>query len=183
MLTDFQKKKLTTLFKALDMDKNGVMERSDYETIAKNLAAARGKAPGSPEYQTIYSKQMATWNQVRAFEDKKGTGKVSLEGWFKFHDQMLSQPGMFDAVVKMTAAFLFDMLDMNGDGKIELDEYNTYLETHNVETGAWVPEVFDANDRNHDGVISREELLQVLDEFYRSDDPKAPGNRFYGPLP
>lgn len=182
MLTDLQKKKLGVLFKALDLDKNGVMERSDYDTLVKNLAAAHGKEPGSPAYQTLHSKQMATWNQVRAFEEKKGSGKVTLDGWLKFHDGLLGNAALFDAIVKMTTAFLFDMLDVDGNGKISIDEYNTFLESHNVETGKWVEEVFDENDRNKDGFISREELLQMVDEFYRSDDAKAPGNRLYGPI-
>ena len=40
-----------------------------------------------------------------------------------------------------------------------------------------------ALDRNGDGVLDQEEVQQALREFYTSDDPQAPGNLIFGPLP
>ena len=37
-------------------------------------------------------------------------------------------------------------------------------------------------DRDGDGYLVREELLQNVEEFYGSDDPGAPGNWLVGPL-
>ena len=42
--------------------------------------------------------------------------------------------------------------------------------------------VFVELDANSDGVISREELLEISRQFYRSDDPASPGNLLFGPF-
>jgi hypothetical protein len=40
----------------------------------------------------------------------------------------------------------------------------------------------DKIDRNYDGLLSKEEFLPLLEEFYYSDDPNAPGNGIFGPI-
>ncbi|MGH6657236.1 MAG: hypothetical protein ACRDVE_18790, partial [Actinocrinis sp.] len=42
---------------------------------------------------------------------------------------------------------------------------------------------FKAVDRNGDGILSVDEVQKAIREFYLSDDPRAPGNLIFGPLP
>ena len=43
-------------------------------------------------------------------------------------------------------------------------------------------QVFLDLDVDGDGSVTRDELMAMAHEFYRSDDPHAPGNRLFGAL-
>ena len=38
-------------------------------------------------------------------------------------------------------------------------------------------------DRNRDGLLDANEVQNAIREFYTSDNPQAPGNLIFGPLP
>src|SRR5687768_2018431 len=67
MLTDVQKQKLTHLFGVMDSDDSGYVTWADYERIAKNIAATRSHAPGSPEYEGLMGQYRFGWEQAAPF--------------------------------------------------------------------------------------------------------------------
>ena len=76
---------------------------------------------------------------------------------------------------------LFAGMDADGDGQITAAENRGWFEVFGLDV-AGAPAVFAACDLNGDGFISRDEWLQLVEQFFYSDDPKAPGNTLFGVL-
>jgi len=182
MLSDLQKKKLTRVFHVFDIDKNGFVEKSDYQAIIDNLASVRGYAQGSEGYQGLYTKQMMVWEGLASKADKSHSGKVNLDEWIGFHDELMSVEGMYDIMVNGAVDMMFDVLDLNGDGKVSSDEYRAFLKAYRVDVGPWTDTVFRGADRDGDGFMSKDEVFKTVAEFYYSDDPAAPGSGLFGPV-
>ena len=82
MLTDFQRKKHTAVFEIFDVDKNGYVDRSDFDVVVNNLAEMRSVARGSADYTRLSDIWVAVWNGLREVADTNRdqllvVGKVS----------------------------------------------------------------------------------------------------------
>ena len=70
---------------------------------------------------------------------------------------------------------VFDAVDTNRDGYLQLDEYEKMMKAGNFDTGT-AKIVFDMIDTNHDSKLSRQELKDHNIRFwFTPDDPKAAG--------
>jgi Ca2+-binding EF-hand superfamily protein len=75
--------------------------------------------------------------------------------------------------------------DADQDGKVTREEFVASYETLLAmrETIAGVSQaILQLTDRDGDGFIDPDELLQNVEEFFYGDDPNAPGNWLVGPL-
>ena len=77
---------------------------------------------------------------------------------------------------------IFDAIDTNGDGGIEVEEFTAYFKSLSVTDAAVANQVFQAMDANHDGSLSREEFSAFGNEFFLSQDANSPSRFFFGPL-
>ncbi|MBO1352080.1 MAG: EF-hand domain-containing protein [Hormoscilla sp. GUM202] len=179
MLTELQIRKWKRLFHVYDANENGVVEKADFEEIFQNIVASRNLIPGTPKYDRLYAEFMSDWELLRKDADKNNNGKIELTEWLKHGDRRINSPEMCKINIDM-ANDIFELLDINGDGVISLEEYKTIF---------WIwrlPEElatknFPLLDINCDGRISKEEFKILVEQFYQSDDPDAPGNLFFGP--
>ena len=181
MLSDFQKRKLTSWFNLCDLDKDGVLDARDYERLIDNVARERGFAKGSAEYEKIQAGYMRGWQQVERFADKATPGKVGLAQFLDSHDEMLSDRKLFDALILGVAESIIKLSDQDGDGKLSEHEYTTNMGAYGLDAGH-AKEAFHKLDRDADGFIGKDELLKDVEEFYYSNDPAAPGNWLVGPF-
>lgn len=179
MLTELQKRKWTRLFRVYDANENGVVEKADFEEIFQNIVAARNLTPGTPEYEQLHAKFMEDWEYLRQDADKNNNGKIELSEWLEHGDRRINSPEMYQTNIDMANA-IFELLDINGDGVISLEEYQTIFWIWRISEGLAV-EIFPKLDLNGDGTISKEEFNILIEQFYQSDDPDAPGNLFFGP--
>ncbi|MEM7538946.1 MAG: EF-hand domain-containing protein [Chloroflexota bacterium] len=179
MLTELQKKKLPNLFNLHDLDKNGVIEQADFEQFTQMVCGNQGIEIGSSEYTTLNERYMALWSGLSAMADTNQDNQVTLTEWYSFCDTMLSTEGMYEQVSTPLAGLIFDLVDHDNDGRISLDEYIAFVQTTGTEE-AVATDVFSRLDHNQDGYLSTDEILMRLEEFFRSDDPAAPGNWFFG---
>ena len=182
MLTDLQKRKLTKFFKVSDADGDGVITTRDPEQVAKNLAELRGLKPGSPEYEGFYSGYVLYQNDFIQAVDLDENGEVTLKEWLAYHEELLQDEKRFESTALMAASFMFDLMDQNGDGKLTLDEYRSWMRAFRIAEQDITAEVFQKLDLNEDRTLSKEQLLRLIREFYYSDDPEARGNWMLGPL-
>lgn len=182
MLTKIQEKKLGNLFHAFDSDSNGFIERADYGVLVNNLAQLRMFAPGSTDYATLEGLILQSWEELRAFADTDGDGRVSLTEWYGFHDQFLSSPDAFTMFYQRTAGFMFALFDRDGDGKVDVNDYRDFLRANRVALGAWVEENFRLADTNGDGRLDFDEVAVIFRDFYASDDPTIAASNWLGPI-
>jgi Ca2+-binding EF-hand superfamily protein len=182
MLTKLQRRKLTRLFNVWDANGDGVITTDDPAQVARNLAELQGLKPGSPEYEGFYSGFMLYQNDFLQAIGVDEHGRVKLEKWLAYHEEMLQEEKRFENTALMVAELMFDLMDQNGDGKITPEEYGGWMRAFRIKEQEITKEVFQKLDLNKDGTLSKQELLELTREFYYSDDPEARGNWALGPF-
>lgn len=182
MLTDLQKRKLARFFSVWDADGDGTITTADPKQVAQNLAGLQGLKPGSPGHRRFYNGFMAYQNDFLKTVDVDKSGRVTLEEWLIYHEEMLQDEGRFAGTALMAIESMFALMDRNGDGKITLEEYGEWMKAFRIEEQDTTEEVFQKLDLNGNGMLSKDEVLQLTREFFYSDDPEARGNWALGPF-
>ena len=181
MLSELQRKKLTHYFNVLDADKNGELERSDFVNIGESLCVLWNFKEGTEEYDACINRCASTWVSFREFIGKPQDGKATLEEWLEFADHVIvnGSEELYEKHVNKIAQEIFDFFDSDRDGHISLDEYIDLFMAYKIDM-KFSAKSFTNLDRNQDDFISRDELLEAIKEFFRSDDKNAAGNWLFG---
>lgn len=179
MLTELQKKKLTYYFHAFDVDKNGSLEKSDFDKIVNGFAEAYNIAQDSETYSYISSTYGKRWEALAKEADTNADNKVSLDEWLSYQDKLLTDPKSDFLWLKVASMFI-DIQDVDKDGTLSLEEYKTMYKIHGVGDASLAAEIFAKLDFDGDGKISKNDVMNLVADFYLSDNPKAPGNLFFG---
>lgn len=183
MLSELQVRKLTRFFQVLDRDGDGTISREDPDAVVRRLAETRGLAPGSARFDSFHAGFLAYWHDLMERSDGNRDGVVTLDEWLSYHDIILSDEDSYRYTVAFAAGVMFALMDVDEDGQISLAEYIEWIAAWDMmELGNFSEEMFDRLDRNGDGNLSQEEVLELMDEFFYSDDPNAPGNWAMGPF-
>jgi len=180
MLSDLQKRKLTSMFKAYDFDDDGFLVEADYQKVIDNLAEARGWKPDSPQYETLRDAYMGVWQGLRSHADANRDDRVSFDEMVAYNQGVMESRVRFEGEVLALGGLLFDLADMDGDGQIQPADMASF---HRC-LGEDIPsgDVFRRLDTNGDGRISKDEIVRHVSDFYYSSDPDAPGNWLFGPF-
>jgi len=179
MISELQKRKLTAFFNTFDANRNGFIEVQDIEAIVINLTKIRHEVVGSVVYNFLHTKYMEDWKGLLAATDTNGDGKISLEEWFVFHGQQLqAEVPYWRAGEKTSVEYLFELIDLDGNGEIGADEYALFLTAYNVKADSTT--IFPTLDLNGDGHISKSEFTEICEQFYSSSDEQARGNWLFG---
>ena len=197
MLSELQKRKLTKLFCMYDALNFGVLKISDFEHLAQRLSDLRGWKPYSSAYDDITSKFLLLWNRMRAeiktksnkpvanqgkYEviDSQTRHEVNLDEWLYYHDVVLNDENKRNEVLSQ-ATSLFSVIDTDDSGNLDKKEWANFFRVYNIPV-VYVEETFAKIDRDRDGVLSMDEVLSMIQDFYYSNDPNVSGNYIFGPI-
>jgi Ca2+-binding EF-hand superfamily protein len=180
MLSAFRRAKLAHQFRIYDTNADGVLERTDLLRVADALAAARGDEPGSAAYQTLSTHYEELWAPLQRRAGGALHAKVTLEGYLAWHTEVLADVTTYEKALGRMAGLLFDVFDEDGDGVVNLAEYERFARCTGIPgtPASWFPRL----DLDNDGRLTRDEVRALAEQFYFSDDPHAPGNWFYGAM-
>jgi len=198
MLSELMTKKLTKHFQFQDSNDDGFVEKADWEQCAKNLAALRNWEPDSAEYKSILAQHLDIWTTNWQPADSDGDGKVSLKEYLDLTTQIKTgtqapseNEENGDENTEPKASYLdrlfalfgtiFDTIDQNNDGKIDLDDYKEYFKAWGVDESL-AKGAFDSIDLNGDGILMRMSFIQFGSNFFLSDEESDFGNLLFGPL-
>ncbi|MFK0247875.1 EF-hand domain-containing protein [Amycolatopsis azurea] len=173
MASDLQRRKISGVFAAMDVDGDGFLQEYDFQALADRWARRRG--PG--DAQSLTGIMLSWWTTLLAASDIDRDDKVTLDEVLLVVDKL---PGMPEAVTA-TADAMFEAIDENGDGLISAAEYRQLIEVWNgrpTDTDATFPLL----DSDGDGMLSRDEFAALWLEFWAGDDAEAPGTLVFGPL-
>jgi len=166
---------LAKTFKLFDFDKNGVIEKRDFEELAVRYAKSRGLDSDMPQTNPYYQKYLTMWNEiVKEVDGEFGSespeglydGKITVDEWNRFWINKL-KTGEAKDIAQLWTGIIFDLIDADDDGQINLQEYGNFLLTHELQTaGIIADELFQRIDINQDGVISKIELVNNIKLFF-----------------
>jgi Ca2+-binding EF-hand superfamily protein len=178
MASDFQRRKISGVFAAMDVNGDGFLEQTDFEALTARWIAVRGVEPGSPAAAGLTAIMMGWWATLLAASDLDRDNKVTLDEVLLVVDRLGT---MLDAVTG-TANAMFEAIDENADGAISADEYRQLIQTWaGRDTGT--DETFPLLDQDGDGFLSHAEFTALWTEFWAGDNPNSPGTLVFGPLP
>lgn len=185
MLTELQKRKLMKLFCMYDANNFGVLKLTDFEKIAQQLAELRGWSPDSPQYYDNLQKYLLLqWNrihsEIRQKLNSQNSGKVSLEDWFTYYDIVLND-SQFESELMLLPEAVFHVVDADQSGKLDKNEWTQLFRVYNVPV-IYVDETFLRIDVDGDGVLSKDEVIPMIRDFFYSSDPEKPRNYMFGPI-
>ncbi len=181
MLNELQEEKLTHYFRLLDYDHNGTVEKEDFVAIAENLCVLWGIKEGSPDYKKYTGMFEDSWKEFRNSVVHQDPTHSTLAEWLEFADRYVvnGSDEFFDRYMQRITREIFDCFDANGDGFISLDEYIDLFMSYNIQV-RYSAKSYIHLDLNSDDLLSREEMLLAVDQFFRSPDNDAPGNWLFG---
>lgn len=175
MASDLQRRKVTRVFRAMDVNGDGLLEEADFVALTERWARIRDAAPGSPEHLRLIDIMMGWWRTLLATSRSAPRDKVSAADVLAVVDQLAGMPHQ----VAATAMTMFEAIDEDGDGMISAAEYNRLIEGWTGrETNT--DEIFGVLDSDGDGYLSRDEFRALWEEFWAGDDPAAPGTWVFG---
>ncbi len=172
-MTPFRRRKIARMFDMMDMDGDGRVARSDFTRRVDALAGLRGWDSESPPYQRNLGFAIEEWEGLRESADADDNGRYA--------EVYLDDRSAIRAFARGDAQLLFDSMDADGDGKITLDEYRTYLQVCGLDP-SMADAFFRHADLNEDGKVTRAEMAHAVEEYLTSEDPQAGGNFLFGPL-
>jgi juvenile hormone diol kinase len=181
MLSPLKKQKLTRYFRVYDVDDDGAIGLRDFERVLENLRVLHRLEESAPGWAALRQAYMDRWEGVRRSADADADGGVDLGEWLAYWEALLADSSRYDAEVSSLVDRLYALFDTDGSGVIDVDEFCNFYGAYGLRA-EMAREVFGALDRDGDGAITRTELRDMAHQFYRSDNPDAPGNQLYGPL-
>ena len=168
---EFWKRKLRTVMKVRDTDKDGLITTSDYKLVVERYKDIGASKEHLEKIEKIYcelwkSGGIANDNTALTYEqftaDIGGSGGYTME-----HSKIFTAQ--------------FEIVDSNGNGEISFKEWLDHYTALGIDT-VHARASFDAMDTNGDGIVSKEEFIAYAKEFFLTAEDKLNSSILFGPL-
>jgi len=180
MLTPLQKAKLANLFAMYDANHDGVIRREDFVQVFNAMMSSRNWTSDSEQYKKMQPQFMSRWDQMRKFADTNKDDEVTLDEYLAYWDDA-GQRGAFEQAARGITELAFQTIDANGDGMISMAELKSFQSTHGLDAGN-AGAVYAKMGWPESHMMSKDEHLGLVRDFFESQDPQAAGNLFFGPV-
>jgi len=183
MLQELQIRKLEHLFRIIDFDHNGLLQKSDFQSIADNVAIFTGIIEDDDHDNLLREEGNMIWGFIQAYFQQPNLQNIDSKQWIEFMENFFF--GADDEVLDQNITFIVNRLqsvfDKNKDQLISRLEFMSIFVSFRVEV-RFANQCFKAMDLNGDGFISTDELVHAAMDFFKSNDPDALGNKLFGEL-
>lgn len=181
MLSDLQRAKLTRYFWMYDVDEDGEIGPRDFARVLENIRILYRVPDHSLAFRLLKETFSRRWEGLRQSADADHDGGVDLGEWLAYFDQVLSDEDRYREEIASVTSSLLAIFDTDEDGRLGPDEFSDFYGAYG-QPASLARQIFVDLDEDGDGAISRQELVDMADEFFHSDDPSSPGNRLFGPF-
>lgn len=171
--------KMRTRFKRLDVNKDGVISREDFELMASKLLEYSNLGEIHAE-----SVREAFVHVADCIGLKPGVKFPIEEAAREASRKMMAMtPEKQMAVLRSDHDALFDALDVNKDGHISQKEFKVYFQVIAPDISeAEMINSFNVIDENKNGEISRDEFLTAAHDFMFGEKETEISKAFFGHL-
>ncbi|MEU6240938.1 EF-hand domain-containing protein [Streptomyces sp. NPDC047024] len=170
--------KLERSFDALDANRDGYLDWSDYQSLADRYIQAY-----KLDKKDRRAMALQMFCQMYWLELLRHAG-VDSDRLTKDQFIAASRLSAIDTsrlnVTEGGGHAIFDVIDVDGDNEISKDEFARFLKDVWLSGAPDAMDSFTRLDTDGDGVISRQEFIRAIREHYFSNDPEAPGSLFFG---
>ncbi len=177
MLTQFQKRKLITLFNVHDINCNGRLEASDFTEKAKRMSSILSWDLNNPNYQALEQGFQNFWQGLQN-ADTNSDGVISYEEWWAWWDKILSSD-LYTQIAEPIGKMAFMLCEPDEDGNISKENFIRYYEKQCDDT-IYAKEVFSQLTLNQTLALSYDRLNNLLSEYFYSNNIQSPGNWMFG---
>jgi Ca2+-binding EF-hand superfamily protein len=177
MLSPLQQRKIKRLFDVLDVDQDGFLSVADTDSVVLHMARQRGWTQDGPEHRELRASFDPRLQSLAPYRDSNG--RVDLPAYLRYHTAMFETPETSRQTVQRLADLVFIVLDVDTDGMVTDKEMQKFYRAYSIDP-ALTRNAFRKMDGDSDGRISKDEILEAVEEFYLSSDPEAPGNWLLG---
>ena len=170
---------MKTAFMYHDLDGDGYLTEKDIAIWTQELAKM---CPGE-EKEVTEARQSRVRHNIMACGKTEKSGYGITENMFIESMFLIVIADNAEASTREEIRGLFDLMDLDKDGKISKTEHRRWFEAmKSVDPNASIV-AFSAIDKDHDGVITREEYSEAhMEFFFNFADETKPSKFFYGPL-
>lgn len=188
MLGKLQEYKLTHYFNVYDKDRDGFITKDEFLHMAYGLAELRGRDMSDPRVRDTVADLENWWQGLRQMADANRDDRVSRQEWLAFWTAVsdaIGEEAMTGAkttlgLLKGSVNVIYAALDADANQLVTLPEFQQWATAMRLEGDSAA--IFARLDANGDGVMTLGEATQMIQEFFLSNDPEAPGNHFFGVL-
>ncbi|WP_434445270.1 EF-hand domain-containing protein [Lentzea sp. E54] len=181
--TAFLDRRLRRRFEIYDRNRDGYVERSDFDLASARLTSAFGLTADDLRAKRFHEQLLGVWGHLAAVADVNDDGRMSLAEYrTAFVRGLLGRPEAFDDVYVPYLDALLAVADHDGDGLLGVDEHVRWSRALMDVSEADAQAVHARLDHDGDGMIGAEDLLAALRAYYFSEDEDGPGAWLLGPL-
>lgn len=165
------------LFDVLDTDDDKAVTWADYQRLVDLYVAGYGLEAEDPRAQAIQSAYESMWRKLVDLSGAQtdGLDRDSFVGAMHAASEDRSRSNAAEAV----AEAVFDLLDVDGDGRISEAEFLVYAKTLGADEAS-ARTRFAHVDTDGDGDINREEFVLSARQYLFGDDIDSPGGFVFG---
>jgi len=153
----------------------GFVKIGDYEKLVDRYLRL-GHIEGLQAKQ-INRKILSIWEEF--FARAAPNGAIDSDSWV-VAVRRFPVFSLFRVIVEFMNMW-FDLIDTNGDGVIQKEEFAFFLNAFRVENETDISAAFQALDTDGDGQIDHNEFIDAGLEFWMTDEDK-PSKLLFGPL-
>lgn len=181
MLNEFQKQKMLHLYKVIDFDNNGVLQKSDLIGFAENIDIFANLLNSDDYKDSLKSDVNTIWKSIASFFGDSEIDMIDKKQWLDYMDNHFGETDdmEIDSKIKKIVNRVREIYDLNSDQKLSKKEFMTLFVSMRVEVRHAL-ECFNEIDKNGDGFISDDELTDATKQFFSGNKQEDSGNKLFG---
>ncbi len=166
-------KKWIFFFYVLDVNRDGILEKSDIQEIVDRVIAIRKGYFSKGEQKHLHYQTLKSFDRLLIEATNGKTRHITLLEWVriikKYNDNVERKPYFIRWFSASAMKFLIDLCDHNKDGEIDFDEFGTLYKILGLNRKETLY-AFKYLDENRDCVLSKIELYNAIKEFFSSSN-------------